>query len=68
MKKFKIALVHCPKSTIYKLVKMTSDMNENDPCIMWIFDSSKLKVAKKILLNMNAAKFINASDDLSMIS
>ena len=61
MKKIQIALVHCPQSTSYKLVKMTKEMDANDPCIMWVFDSSKINTAKKIVTNMNVAQMLNSS-------
>ncbi|WP_462251636.1 hypothetical protein [Ekhidna sp.] len=61
MKHLRIALIHCPKSTTYKLVKMTQDMDENDPCVMWVFDSSNMRVAKKIMKNLNVANVINTT-------
>lgn len=61
MKKIQIALVHCPKSTRYQLVKMTKEIDPDDPCVMWIFDSSKINTAKKIMKNMNVAQLLNAS-------
>ena len=62
MKDFKVALVHCPEAVTYKVVKMTADMSEEDPCIMWVFDSSKFKMALKIMKNMNIADKLNTSD------
>ena len=59
MKSFKIALLHCPKSSVYKLMRFTKEMDESDPCIMWVFDSSKLTLAKKIMKNMNIARSLN---------
>lgn len=62
MKNIKIALIHCPKSSSYKLVKVNKEMDRNDPCVMWIFDSSKINTARKIMKNMNVAHFINETD------
>ena len=62
MKDVKIALLHCPKSSSYKLMKMTSDLNEDDPCIMWVFDASRFKMAMKIMKNMNIADKLNTMD------
>ena len=59
MKKFRIGLLHCPNSSEYKLIKLTPDMNENDPCFMWVFDSSKINRAKKIMRNLNLASSFN---------
>jgi len=61
MKNYKVALIHCPKSTTYKLVKMTQDLDPNDPCVMWVFDASKIKIAQKIMKNMNVAQVMNKS-------
>lgn len=65
MKKFRIALFHCPESSEYKLIKLTPEMDENDPCVMWVFDSSKLALAKKIMRNMNVAA-VTSSETLLM--
>ena len=60
MKEFRIGLYHCPQSTSYKLIKLSKDVDENDPCLLWVFDASRKKLAKKILNNMNIANVQNA--------
>lgn len=61
MKDVRIALFHCPKSTTYKLLKMTAEMDENDPCILWVFDSSNMRIANKIMKNLNVANVVNTT-------
>ena len=55
MKNIKIALIYCSESSSYRLVNFTKEINPNDPCVMWVFDSSKIKTAKKIMKNMTLA-------------
>jgi len=62
MNNYKIALVHCAKSAGYKLVKLKKEVNRNHPSIMWVFESSKIKTAKKIVKNMNMARTLSLSD------
>ena len=65
MNKTKIALVHYPETSNYKLVKMT-EMDVNDPSFMWAFDISKVKLAEKLAKNMNIANVLNQSDNMVM--
>jgi len=61
MQKAKIALIHCPKSNTYQLVKLLKKVDVSDPCLMWVFDISRLNTAKKIMKNMNLAHEIYGS-------
>lgn len=58
MNQVKIALYHCPITFEYKLVKVTSTIDEDDPCLMWVFDSKKMNLAKKIMKNLNIAHLL----------
>jgi hypothetical protein len=55
MNKIRIALFHCPDTSRYKLIKLNPEVSEDDPCLMWVFDSSKLEMARKITRNLNLA-------------
>ncbi|NQZ76678.1 MAG: hypothetical protein HRT61_11325 [Ekhidna sp.] len=67
MKSIKVALMHCPQSREYRLIQVTERFDPNDPCVLWVFDSSKIKTAQKIMKNMNIAQVINSSGmDLSL--
>ena len=62
MENIRIALIHCPNSLTYKLIRLTDELDLNDPCIMWVFDASKMKTAQKIMKNMNVAQVLNMTD------
>ena len=59
MEDFKIALYHCPKTTTYQLKKVMGKLDQNDPCLLWAFDYSKMKLAQKIVKNLNIAGSAN---------
>ncbi len=68
MKKIQIALYHCPNSMEYKLIRLTDDIDLNDPCLMWIFDSSKIRLAKKIARNLNLVQDLNPATNFPIIT
>ncbi len=68
MKNFKIALFYCDKAFKYKLVTVDDQIDPEDPCLLWVFDSSKIKVAQKIVRNMNLAGVTNPDTGFSLLA
>ncbi len=53
---FKYVLFYSTRNKRYKIAKVKADnFNPKNPDVLWIFNPEKLKLAKRVLKNMNLA-------------
>lgn len=65
MTKFKYVLFYSPRNKKYKLAKVKADnFNPKNPDVLSIFEPERLKIAKKVLKNLNLAIETSDSDKM----